>query len=282
MDLLGGYGSDGEGGSSDADDDNGPKPQPSPDPADAGPKRKKVDISRLPISRPLAVGGGPETEEAPLKKAAELEKLRPSNGRSLLDSLPAPKATLGSAGGDAFESAGGGGARIDLSGIGKPKKKLPEAEPNVAGLLRTDVLLPDEIPEAARNHALFGGNGKKGPALEVGPDGPSLDDLAQMKATKSFTSISADEMKDPNWFMNNLASAGGPGLHKGKSVPQEISQYESEKWQQSIHANPNRSQKRKHQINWLAQEAMDKEAEMLDRNASGRLTKAQTQMKYGW
>ncbi|UKJ90533.1 hypothetical protein MACJ_001467 [Theileria orientalis] len=43
-----------------------------------------------------------------------------------------------------------------------------------------------------------------------------------------------------------------------------------------------RTQKRKHQINWLAMEAQDKEAEILERTAHMRKSKRETQMKYGW
>ncbi|CAK0845755.1 unnamed protein product, partial [Prorocentrum cordatum] len=89
------------------------------------------------------------------------------------------------------------------------------------------------------------------------------------------------DMMDPDWSMNNLIH-GGPGLHSGKTVAEEVSMYETEAWKKTTLANPNRTQKRKHQINWLAQEAIDKEAEMLDRQANGRMSKGQTAMKYGW
>lgn len=71
-------------------------------------------------------------------------------------------------------------------------------------------------------------------------------------------------------------------MHKGKSVPEEVSMYEASRWKETTHADPSKVQKRKHQINWLAHDAIENEAELLDRNASGRLTKAQTSMKYGW
>eukprot|EP00375_Theileria_parva_P002492 XP_765170.1 hypothetical protein [Theileria parva strain Muguga] len=43
-----------------------------------------------------------------------------------------------------------------------------------------------------------------------------------------------------------------------------------------------RTQKRKHQINWLAMEAQDKEAEILEQTIHMRKSKRETQMKYGW
>merc|ERR1712066_932633 len=96
-----------------------------------------------------------------------------------------------------------------------------------------------------------------------------------------FISIAADDMKDPDWYMSNQIS-GGPGLHKGKKVASEVSMYEAKTWAKTTHADPSRVQKRKHQINWLAHEAMENEASLMARNAAGLLTKAQTLAKYGW
>merc|ERR1712228_1045002 len=109
----------------------------------------------------------------------------------------------------------------------------------------------------------------------------ALEELEKLRTTKFMTSVTSDELRDPDWYLHNQVS-GGPGLHAGKKVPLEISAYDATKWHQTTHKDPSRIQKRKHQINWLAHEAMEKEAEMLDRAASSRLTKSQTQMKYGW
>jgi hypothetical protein len=305
MSLVGAYGSDEEDGGSDSGNEAVVAPKATPAVAsaadqanhsdtsngrsagaalDGAPKTKRrVDVSRLPISRPLSLDPASHQrdakgEEAPLKRLAELDSARVEAGRSLVGLLPAPRATLGSAGGDVYSGAGAaGGLRLDLSGLKKEKPR----EVSAAEVLRSErsVLLPDllvepEVPESAMKHALFGGGG-----LEQ--DGPSADDLHHMRKLKDFTSIAADDLRDPDWFMANQVS-GGPGLHKGKSVALEVSNYDAGAWKQTTHANPNRTQKRKHQINWLAQEAMEKEAEMLDRNANRTLTKSQTSMKYGW
>merc|ERR1712048_518330 len=145
------------------------------------------------------------------------------------------------------------------------------------GLL-PDLLPEDEVPANVASHPMFNVADKTSAST---PDGPSAEDLDRMRSTKSFTKIAAADLQDPDWYMQNSMS-GGPGLHKGKKVALEVSNYDSDKWQGTTHANPSRVQKRKHQINWLAQEAMEKEAELLDRNATARLTKSQTQMKYGW
>lgn len=280
--LVGGYSSseeDEEGGGS-TSKGAGPAPTvgpaPAPEPEGGPAKRKRVDYTKLPVSRPLqleAASGEPEAD-APLKGAAALEARRLAAGKSLLASLPAPRATLGS------ETAmGGGGSKLDLSGVGRARAKPAEPSPDaVARLLRpTDE--PEDfsrVPEGLHSHPLF----KDGGAA-AGADGPSQDDLQQMRTTKAVAEIRAQDMMDPDWSMNNLIH-GGPGLHKGKTVAEEVSMYETEAWKKTTLANPNRTQKRKHQINWLAQEAIDKEAEMLDRQANGRMSKAQTSMKYGW
>lgn len=289
MDLLGGYGSD-----DDRSSDPGEDPVPSGPPVQAGPatasRKKKVDFSKLPVakSKPLALDGkavnadGAKEEEPPLKRLALLEKQRASAGRSLLDALPAPKATLGSGASGLEGQGGGGGVRIDVSALTRPRA-APKAAVVSPELLLQREGLPDlvseepvDVPASALGHRMFG------QASDVGGDAPSAEDLEHMRSLKSFTKISADMMQDPDWYMKNQISGGGPGLHSGKKVPEEMSMYESKSWSSTTHANPSRIQKRKHQINWLAQEAMDKEAELLDRNATSRLTKSQTQMKYGW
>eukprot|EP00927_Polykrikos_kofoidii_P038552 TRINITY_DN32964_c0_g1_i1.p1 TRINITY_DN32964_c0_g1~~TRINITY_DN32964_c0_g1_i1.p1 ORF type:complete len:338 (-),score=68.43 TRINITY_DN32964_c0_g1_i1:295-1308(-) len=252
--------------------------------SESGMKRRKVDISKLPLARPLHVPDTLSQDDggAPLKRLAELEATRVSSGRSLIESLPPPKATLGAAGADAAFGRGSGGARIDLSGLDKPRERpreviATEVLKSEKSLLGLDTLQEGPLPECATNHPMFNANSG---GIETG-DGPTLDDIEFMRKLPNFTKIAADDMKDPDWYMKNQV-LGAPGLHKGKSVPTEMSNYDTKRWQDTTHANPSRIQKRKHQINWLAQEAMDNEAELLDRNASGRLTKSQTQMKYGW
>lgn len=298
MELLTGYGSDGSGGSSDAEGqlseagqvettdltrlrvgskEKGRAVQSAA--AVNGVKRRVVDYKRLPVSRPLALALGGSLakgttaagsdEEPPLKRAAELDAARPSAGRSLLASLPPPKATLGS------EAAQSGSLRLDLSGVTR-LNEAPTAE--AAGLIGCKGIRDENgnLPESALSHPMFNDEN-----VIVTGDGPTQEELEELRGVKSFKQIQAEDMRDPDWYMNNQVS-GGPGLHRGKRVPLEISMYESSKWQQTTHSNPTRIQKRKHQINWLANEAMDKEAELLDRNATSKLTKSQTQMKYGW
>ncbi|CAE8629707.1 unnamed protein product [Polarella glacialis] len=257
MGLLGGYGSD--------DDSDGAEAAPASS-SSAGPKRKKVDYTKLPVSRPLAIDALSQEEEAPLKRAAELAG-RAGLGLSLLASLPAPKVTLGK-----DHSSNGGGGRIDLSGIQRPSKKKPEV--NVADLLRGPSHNDerDEVPQNLSGHKMFSSVHQA--------DGPSLDDLEQMRKPMQFVKISADEMKDPDWYMKNQIAGGK--VTKGQNVSEEVSMYEKNNWRTTTHANPSKRQKGKHQINWLATEAMDNEADMQDRGTIQKQTKSQTQMKYGW
>lgn len=296
MDLLGGYASD---SSSSVNDEKEvatkPQQEPSLTPAARatprilasapsitagnGIKRKIVNYNELPMSRPLKLDGLGEDEvpkmagEPALKRAMDLDAGRMLPGRSLVASLPAPKVTLGS------ESSQSSAVRIDLSGLGRLKNKQHQKFVDVAGLIHKEIdhdVEEEEVRENFQNHSMFNEGSQTGCS-----NGPTREELDEMRSVRNFTKIQADDMKDPNWYMTNQI-AGGPGLHKGKKVPAEISSYDSNHWHGTTHANPSRIQKRKHQINWLANEAMEKEAELLDRNVSNKLTKAQTQMKYGW
>merc|ERR1712194_815242 len=118
-------------------------------------------------------------------------------------------------------------------------------------------------------HPMFGGDRR-----QIGADLPTEAEFDKMKKSK-FLSLKAEDLQDPNWEVT--AAISGPV--KGSNLPEEISGYEKDRWNLSNHKDPSRFQKRKHQINWLAHEAMSQEAEMLDRAASSRLTKSQTSLK---
>lgn len=285
MDLLGGYGSD---ESDDGSADGKPPEKAKQLDTDATPsastatdgvaRKKKIDYSRLPVSRPLAIDASTGDEDAPLRLAAELEAVRPSAARSLLASLPAPKVTLGS------EASQHGSGRIDLSEVSRPRKELPTT---TVGILKSENV-PDrilegdvEVPQNVASHPMFSDGSTNAVALLEAGDGPTQEEIEEMRRVKNFKEIKAGDMQDENWY-DQYKVLGEPGLHKGQKVPAEMSMYENGKWAQTTHANPSRIQKRKHQINWLAHDAIDKEAELADRNAQGRLTKSQTQMKYGW
>jgi len=195
-----------------------------------------------------------------------------------LDALPAPRVTLG------LESdMNGSGSRLDLSGISFSRKK--EAAPGVVfeengnmkgkmGISCPEVA-EQAIPANLLNHPMFRNDENAGAGGT-----PTARDLHAMRETK-FLSIKSTDVQDPDWYLKNMMS-GGPGLHAGKTVTDEVSMYEAKTWKETTHADPSKNQKKKHQINWLATEAMEKEAEMLDRAANSRLTKSQTSMKYGW
>merc|ERR1712139_252102 len=142
------------------------------------------------------------------------------------------------------------------------------------GVSAPDVEENVDLPKDVMNHPMFRNDATAG----AGGDRPSLAELDELKSMKFMKTISASDVQDPDWYMNNQIQ--GPGLNK--KVTEEVSMYEQKTWNKTTHANPTKNHKRKHQINWLAHEAMEKEAELLDRAASSRLTKAQTSMKYGW
>lgn len=273
MNLLGGYGSDSDSGKEDVQ----PPPAKVPRKTTNG-NKKIIDFSKLPVRRPLLLDDAIDDSEAPLKKAAEAENLRSQAGKSLLAALPPPRVTLG-----LDCDLGGGGSRLDLSDInfGRSEKKR-----EISGHIihtETSIMGGASAPETAENVGLVPDHPMFRNTEAAVPDGPSLADINQMKDMKfmNMPTIKATDVQDPNWYMNNLMS-GGPGLHAGKTVGEEVSAYEQKSWEKTTHANPSKVQKKKHQINWMAHEAMEKEAEMLDRAASSRLTKSQTSMKYGW
>ncbi|CAE8644833.1 unnamed protein product [Polarella glacialis] len=163
---------------------------------------------------------------------------------------------------------------------GRPRDK-PRADPSALAWVVQSARAPDVdeglgiLPDSLLKH----------PMMRERPDradGPSPEELSQMRAEKrEFVHIRADAMKDPNWQMSSLL-AGQPGISHLSKLSEEASMYDAAQWESTAHANPTKYQKKKHQINWLAHEAMEKEAELLDRGAVQRMTKAQTQARYGW
>lgn len=289
MDALGGYGSDDSGDSDEA-------PQAKPEPAPAPGAKRKIDFRKLPLARPLDLGGGGGAavssrpagapgdgrigDEAPLKKAALLDN-RASGALGLLSALPKPKVTLGaeadkSGGGGGWGGGGGGGSRLDVSGIMKAPSVLraPGDMLKFGGI--SDPIREDQaVPDAVINHKMFS-NGPAG-------DGPTREDLEEMKATKhNFVFLKQTDLQSSDWQRQNMISGADQSLANNRKVNPECSNFESKRWAQTTHAAPSKQQKTKNQINYLAGEAISNEAELLDRNSSGKLSKAQTSLKYGW
>lgn len=183
--------------------------------------------------------------------------------------LPAPKNTH-----NGLEEE----VQIDFDSAGKPKEK-PRAMPGATSWLVQAAGVPDiveaeTLPKSILSHPMFS-------EKKARRGGASWQDLQRLRSQERFPHIHADAMKDATWHAGDLLSSTMMH-HKGKRLPSEVSMYDAEQWQTTSHANPSKIQKRKHQINWLAHEAMEKEAELLDRSAASRLTKAQTVAKYGW
>ncbi|CAE8649087.1 unnamed protein product, partial [Polarella glacialis] len=195
--------------------------------------------------------------------------------------LPQPKAIQPSEPGpeDGGDEAGDD-VDVHFHRAGRPRDK-PRADPSALAWVVQSARAPDVdeglgiLPDSLLKH----------PMMRERPDradGPSPEELSQMRAEKrEFVHIRADAMKDPNWQMSSLL-AGQPGISHLSKLSEEASMYDAAQWESTAHANPTKYQKKKHQINWLAHEAMEKEAELLDRGAVQRMTKAQTQARYGW
>eukprot|EP00971_Amphidinium_carterae_P059138 1169352-Amphidinium_carterae.1 len=235
MDLLGGYGSEG----SDADDAPAKSSASKPVVADG---KKRIDYAKLPISRPLQVdalplpkgaqkGKGDEDSESeededeqedvepPLKKAAEIEKARRTEGLSLLAALPQPKTNLGGS---------GGRVRLDISSL-REGKVLPKPA-NPADILKPDGsffrpegdgIAEELLPDSLIKHPMFNESKVTRDGRASG-DGPSEEELLHIRATKNFTSIKAEDMVDPDWYMQSKIHGGPPvaGLNNKTAVKQ--------------------------------------------------------------
>lgn len=295
-----------------------------------GRKPRRIDYSRLPVSRPLVTSTTitctrPQTRElepdasafdaklnadasscgdhgSPLGKGDHqdddkssdlgdeaLASCAPSTAGLTAPWLPPPKRlpvkkNLGAVEAKYVEA---GGAFADEVFIDFGKAGRPSERPRAVAASTTWLLEAPRAPEieepAGRDvsdqllrHPMFRGG------VQRVADGPSEADIQQLRGARGgLVHIDQDAVRDPTWCLHNRMT-GGPGLHPGEKVPMEVSQYSSDEWSKTTHADPSRTQKRKHQINWLAHEAIEKEAEMLDRAASGRDIKSKSLMKYGW
>jgi len=242
------------------------------------PKKRIVAYGKLPVSRPLSSGRESRRTEPELEPdAGELEKqaaaaaaqeARRSEERLGSDSsseeenpeeanlaeqtaswLPAPKSR-------AAEEV-----EIDFS-ASKPREKPRAAAAATAWLVKAASVPEVEEPETELPSSIL-----KHPMLRELRD--------------PMKHIQANSLTDPDWEMNSLLS-GQPGFHRGSKVADNASMYDAERWQQTTFANPSRTQKRKHHINWLASTAIEQEAELLDRAAGTSIIKAQTAARYGW
>ncbi|CAK9109419.1 Protein RIK [Durusdinium trenchii] len=179
-----------------------------------------------------------EEVEAPLKKARDAAQLAANPvGQSLLAALPPPKVTLGKETSSSI--------RLDLSDAAwraQEKSRVP-----VEGLLRPENFADDDeeaaqVPANVLNHPMFS-------TEAVQPDGPSAEDLLELRKPRQFVEVNAEDMKDPDWYMKDQMN-GGPGYLTKKRVSDDMSMYDGKGWRQTTHANPSRVQKRKHHINW--------------------------------
>eukprot|EP00435_Cladocopium_sp_Y103_P039995 s825_g10.t2 len=260
-------------------------------------RRRVVRLDKLPISRPILPVAPPLVERQPEPDAGELEKMAaatasnadstgssseeseaeqadpaepPSLPASTLSSwLPAPK--------KAGQAAGSSQVEIDFESLGRPREK-----PQVVGSATAWLVQPAVAPQVEEEEQ-FPVSLLKHPLLRsAGAAGPTEVEAEELESNVSrLVHITADSMQDPDWKMNSLL-VGQPGYMRGHAVPKGVSQFDTDQWNQTTLAYPTRTQSRKSHINWLAQDAINKEAEHLDRAAHGKLSKAQTYGRYGW
>ncbi|CAL1131760.1 unnamed protein product [Cladocopium goreaui] len=198
---------------------------------------------------------------------AERDPALPS--ASSLSWLPAPK--------KAAQAAGSSQVEIDFESLGRPREK-----PQVVGSATAWLVQPAVAPQVEEEEQ-FPVSLLKHPLLRsAGAAGCTEVEAEELESKVSrLVHITAESMQDPDWKMNSLL-VGQPGYMRGHAVPKGVSQFDTDQWNQTTLAYPTRTQSRKSHINWLAQDAINKEAEHLDRAAHGKLSKAQTYGRYGW
>lgn len=294
MDLLSGYGS--------SDDEPGASRKTTS--LGAGKRKLRLHYSRLPVSRPLQATSPHQLEQEPDAGLLELEAARAaSRPRKVNGSRRSSPSTQRDSSSDSSEAESHKTVRpmagaswlplpkqqpaassqelmIDFSAAGRPKEK-----PQVTAGANAWLVKAASIPHVQEKERALPMDILRHPMLRnarASPDGPPPEEVTFLKSNPAqLRHVSAQNMHDPDWQLTNLLE-GQPGLLRGGRVPSAISAYDSDQWQSTTHATPSRTQKRKHQINWLANVAIEQEAELLDRAASGRLTKAQTLARYGW
>jgi Mitotic checkpoint regulator, MAD2B-interacting len=81
----------------------------------------------------------------------------------------------------------------------------------------------------------------------------------------NFKSISAEDLRANDWqdkVLEKIRSKPTPPVSTGIAA--------------------SKTQKQKHHVNYLAEEAREKEAHLLEKNAAGRSKQRDTRQKYGW
>ncbi|XP_026194072.1 uncharacterized protein LOC34617954 [Cyclospora cayetanensis] len=139
-------------------------------------------------------------------------------------------------------------------------------------------------PPAAEPSANWVSRGEEETLQELGIDktllqasGISSAELRDLRRMGT-TTVSGDSLKNPDWY---AASTSGPLAKKAK-LRLATKVWSAKDGTVTETLEPKFMQKRKHQINWLAAEAHEKELEMLELTARTRQSKYQTAMKYGW
>ncbi|KFG42390.1 mitotic checkpoint prcc-carboxy-term protein [Toxoplasma gondii p89] len=145
---------------------------------------------------------------------------------------------------------------------------------------------PEDPGDAASAADVWGGgetgaDGADGdPAQPHMMQGMSLREYREMQQA-SVGVLSGDTLIDPNWQMN--AQLYGSTAQKKREKLVITTNVWSAKDKGVVQTQePRGMQKRKHQINWLAAEAAEKELEMWEMLSKNRQNKYQTAMKYGW
>eukprot|EP00921_Rhytidocystis_pertsovi_P013791 GHVQ01022389.1.p2 GENE.GHVQ01022389.1~~GHVQ01022389.1.p2 ORF type:complete len:405 (+),score=79.78 GHVQ01022389.1:2859-4073(+) len=105
-------------------------------------------------------------------------------------------------------------------------------------------------------------------------------ELKELEESGVMPTINVAELRDPMWSSSLLQSTSSDNPSKAPPIETNVWSAIDGKMIRAPHVGG--VMKRKHQISWLAQEARDKEFDLLEQTRHTRMSKYQTQMKYGW
>uniref|UniRef100_A0A0G4HUD6 Uncharacterized protein n=1 Tax=Chromera velia CCMP2878 TaxID=1169474 RepID=A0A0G4HUD6_9ALVE len=100
---------------------------------------------------------------------------------------------------------------------------------------------------------------------------------------KSIASINADSLRDPDWYKRQqMEQQEKQASQRDKKKPIVTQRWDPEQRAAVMATLPGGTSKKKHQISWLAHEAQEREAELVEKMSQSRKTKGETYAKYGW
>eukprot|EP00397_Hematodinium_sp_SG-2012_P058658 GEMP01074450.1.p1 GENE.GEMP01074450.1~~GEMP01074450.1.p1 ORF type:complete len:322 (+),score=109.12 GEMP01074450.1:106-1071(+) len=140
--------------------------------------------------------------------------------------------------------------------------------PSDMGVIHQEVAaIPEAIPEERTMRENTGV-----PMMMAGLTAREMQELRDCAITGGLTDVKGENLNDPLWYVK---SAGKKTTVTG--IMKDLFESQVDKV-----GDATVTQKRKHQINWLASEYHEKGAELLEKSGVGKSEQGKTARKYGW